>query len=647
VNTRKKKLNYALLCIGLTGTYVVVVFPFLMTPGAYLTNDNGTYHLNSFFYFANVIQKFHEIPIWYPWNGGTPVGITSINLFPLLPHRLASYALYGIMPIPPLWMYKVNLLLGIGLVVLGWYLFLGIYLKNQVASSVGTFLFLISGAGVTIFHQEQIIATMTYVPWILICVVKCEKSPKWLIAASVLCGLALTTHYPQIFAIGLLMLLLYFFLAGYGRALLRFIFQEWRIVFSSIGFLLLAASPAIFLYDTLDNFSSPLRSTEDVSLNSIEEYIIVNKLQVSSAPFEYLGNLFFVKFWPGQPNGQFGFFFPSAGWLFIVLGLVYRSDKALPLLALTILFVWAASGINLGFGQMLFSIEFPFINMFRQWYHFFPFVQFGLSLLAALGVSRLVDSAQEVGPVCKKGGATLVIITIAVTVIISLIQSASYFQKYYEPTVNVPITAEGFSQLSERQFKEYVNEYRRSDKYSRFRHKPLMIYKEWRQFDRLCADKDVGGPEFAQIQGLSEAEVVAIFRKLCQVRDKVSPIIASWRGGDLFIKEVGVNNLTVTGRSLGLTKARLQTKSLVVFPISGAINVEAIVDGKMSKSIQLYDGAYTGVWINPKNQVDDVLIVAKWDDYSTALLLQLVAILVSAGFLVRRNASGDRRLRAP
>ncbi|MEK6680657.1 MAG: hypothetical protein AABY79_01665, partial [Nitrospirota bacterium] len=106
---------------------------------------------------------------------------------------------------------------------------------------------------------------------------------------------------------------------------------------------------------------------------------------------------------------------------FAALGTISQRNTAAPIVIVLLLSAWATLGFKAYLPQTLFIIKFPYIEFFREWYHFFPVVNFSLSALSALGCSALLQSK-------IKKQQILVIGIIVVTVM--AIESEFHFRRY-------------------------------------------------------------------------------------------------------------------------------------------------------------------------------------------------------------------------
>jgi len=182
-NTNNNKHNLFLLGLHISFifvTYIIFLWPVIKAINIFPAHDNLTRHFVNYLYFSNSLLNGYGFPHWYPFEGGVPVGVTSIQLFSFLPHRLLGYAFYIFFPFEPITAYKVNLISGMLIFSIGWWFFLYSYTQSKISATFGVLMILLGGTGITILHQEQILATITWIPWILLAIIKLRKNYKFI-----------------------------------------------------------------------------------------------------------------------------------------------------------------------------------------------------------------------------------------------------------------------------------------------------------------------------------------------------------------------------------------------------------------------------------------------------------------------------------
>jgi len=248
---------------------------------------------------------------------------------------------------------------------------------------------LLGGSGLTVFHQEQALATMLYWPWIVLSLLKSRSNINFLPVFGALCGLALSTHYPHIHLIGLI------FLAGSiaifhrreAAGCIRYWLGARRNIITTIAGALLAlagALPSFYILKNLPDYSSPLRAGGIVT-DTLPEYMRLCQPNMSMFPERAKRYLFplvpirkdFDYFNRGieKSPDEFAPYVTLTGLAFALAAVIFLRMRAGAVLLFTMLSLWAMLGVHAKFAQFLFSIHFPAIGGFRQYYHFFPLVK--------------------------------------------------------------------------------------------------------------------------------------------------------------------------------------------------------------------------------------------------------------------------------
>jgi len=384
--------------------YLLFVSPSILHARLYLLGDNLLYHYPVFAYVVNSLKfgygfpvwlppKLSESPVWFPSEGGIPIDLLAVNQFPLLPHRVVGYGIALLPGVKLIVAYKIAILIGILLALLGWWLFLRMRFGVALAS-VGTAFLFFSGVGFTPFHQEQALATMEYVPWLLYVASRAREHPLWIVLAAFILSTLLTQHYPHIHGAVLVVFLLYLWWEG----LLFKAIQVVRVapvwfVATSIAVFVVGLFPLYRVWQMQSEIVSPLRGF--LVATTLADYIRLNQAQMSSAPVAYLLHLlvpFYRVGWVGGRLGQWGDQFgfsisPICTALAIYGAFVGRASRRLFLFLVVLLLL--CLGINTGVPQALYIAGVPFLNLFRQWYHFHPYVLLCLSYLAVQFLSSL------------------------------------------------------------------------------------------------------------------------------------------------------------------------------------------------------------------------------------------------------------------
>ncbi len=369
----------------------------LLDDRLYLPHDNLFYHFPSFLYFANSIAHGFGFPrIDFEW-GGSEIAITSISMGYFAPHRLIGYLIYGMTSAGPLFVYKLTLLLGFILNAFGWHLIWARTLPKKEFALLGDLLLFCSGIGITILHQEQVLLTLSWLPWALLFLIRAVQTGRGLPLSGACAGGLMTLHYPQIHVVALLILSALFLglkAFGLGPPCSSGKIRR-RSMIAALATFALTITPAIYIMSKKSDYGSPIRGTQDFGASSLEEYTKINELQNSSASIGYLINL-------GHPtkanDDKMAFFITRVGFWLACMGLIgiftyYKEWIFLPFFAAAA--AWATSGIHGELPQILFRLHVPTIPLFRQWYHFFPYLLISLITMSCLGLATLARIADR------------------------------------------------------------------------------------------------------------------------------------------------------------------------------------------------------------------------------------------------------------
>ena len=329
-------------------------------------------------------------------------------------------------------MFKASLVFGICFSSLGWFLFLKRYFRNSLIGVFGTIPFVFGGFGTSVFHQEYILAHLLWVPWLLLFALNWQKNIQLLVLAAAIFGIAITNDYPQflVYSVAAASLLL-FFVSSSFRVLLRSALydnEQRRIFLIAVIIFTLAASPLGYLLWEKDNYFSPVRGAQGVSYETLTEYEDGLR-HAGTTNISYLKQYFAPK--RDLPDDVFGMFVGRVMLILALLAILFRRRSVLFPLLLTGVFAWMVAGVNGYLPQLLFLARVPFVDHFRQWYHFFPYLNMGLIFLGAMGFRTLYCWKAEGKIESKLRIALLVILAVS-----SLYEHCRYFQLYESRYLN-------------------------------------------------------------------------------------------------------------------------------------------------------------------------------------------------------------------
>lgn len=394
-------------CILVATPYLFVTIGFLCSPEI-PTWDSHDNHYPFFHYVATSIAEHAQIPSWLPISGGIDFGVYHINYFPFLPHRLVGYLLVALFPVSTVIAFKTQMLIGVLMFSFGWYAVVFQLTRSQHAAFWGTLCVLMGGTGITL-HQEQVIASCHLLPWFTYCLLKTSEKPSYFLPASAMFGMGLSSHYPQIQLIAMSLVALAILLSH--RKSFATVLSRMKNLLPLMGFLfILGCLPSLYVWHYSSELASGVRGSEQLTPTTYEEYIGLNTQQMSSAPPRFISQYlnpgykgqpeYEVRGYEGKPEiDSFGMFVGRASLLLLVLAVCWHSASnpilkptiTMAIVALAFVFLELTLGINshIAIPKLLYYLKFPFISVFRQWYHFFPFLNFCLALLAAIGFIKL------------------------------------------------------------------------------------------------------------------------------------------------------------------------------------------------------------------------------------------------------------------
>lgn len=638
-------LSKTLLHLVLTAS-AYLIFLFFHIRSLRIVRDNMFYQMPDYVYFANSLLHSFAFPRWLPWGGGVPIGLTLISFFNFLPYRLFGYLLYILLPFSPTEKYILTILLGMIITGIGWWLFLYKLTDSMYSATFGSLMIFWGGTGITIFHQEQILATMVWMPWIALTILQIRKNFSYILVLAILLGFSMTVHQPPIQLLSFIFLLLALILTGkiewlvYIDKLKR---GKWPILVLAILLFFLSASPIFYTIKTQKDFFSPVRRDE-VKAITYDDYINIGQ-GFSSAPFAYFQSyIAFLKVPDpvqtptdppsGDPDALFVTFI---GLIFATLGIIFRRNTAIPIVIVLLLSAWATLGFKAYLPQMLFIIKFPYIEFFREWYHFFPVVNFSLSALGALGCSALLQSK-------IKKQQILIIGIIVVTVM--AIESEFHFRRYlnvikrwsksdishqdktqFLDSIKNKVYSPGYDDLLY-VYKEYDNLYKES--YRTINGSPFSVTSVYNDVNLSLSKEDAIKKLFDS--GLFPYAVTATI-PLQQIKDiNVSIYILSTDLDFSFFKDkystgkyiFSRNDYTISPTEVTL-KGKALSSSLLVLPYSFKLGFEAFLNNRKVATYPVYKGGMTGIFISEGDF--DLKFIVPFSWYFLTLLMQFFLLL--------------------
>jgi hypothetical protein len=640
---------------GVLVLYAVVSFFVLDLDRVSVADDSLMYHLPVFAYFAGAVRHGLGLPLWYPDFGGTPVGVSAIPLFPFIPYRLAGYISVGMTGMSVALAYRLTLMLGMGAMAAGWWHCLRRISGSHWGATAGVLMVLLGGTGTAVYHEEQVLATVFFVPFILLALMEAARDVRYLAVAAVLLGCALGVHYPHIhlFAAASLVVVYGVFRSEWRRAARAALGRPAVLGLAALLFLI-SLGPLLYASSEMGAFASPVREAGSIGAGSIAEYIELNEKQISSAPAVYF--LRYVA--PGlDVNADSALFFVTlTGMALVLLGIALRPRESAPLVVLAALLAYAASGIYGGLPSVLFRMHFPYIEFFRQWYHFGAYLNLVLSALGAVGMAAL--GARLRGLRVSAAVMAGVIVFIAVEGGMFL---ASYRDRHLSSAPSSALRVDG-ARYREMLRDEGVMAGIPSA-IAGAGGLPLMVYRERGRLPRRCfgmaalpvvvattliTDADI--PEGARMDLVSEfceagATGSAVIATIPRGETPVSAMTpAEWRdsGSEPFagdLREVPRDGLSVTPRGLSV-RADAPGPGLLVVPYAYRLGLQASVGGMTVRTYPVFAGAMTGVIVPAGGATVAFNVLVPW--YMYALGIQYLALAGVCVFAYRvRPRGGD------
>lgn len=603
--------------------YLVLTTPFILSPRL-PGYDSYYFMFPAFEYIGAAVAETSEFPQWFPTGGGVRAGFTQIPLFYFVPHRLVGYALHAFTSIGAVTAFKVQYVFGVLLLATGWWLVVEMMTGSRVAASFATLMLAMGGTGIT-FHQEQVLSTTYLVPWLLLAIRFLPRDRNLALALALAFGLAGTIHYPHILFFSFLVFAVTMLLAEPRGSVARILlFLKPQIVLV-IGLFVIAVAPLVYLQASIGELSSPLRVGADAAMWAMtgEEYrdLSLRSMPGSSVlPTQYPHYLF-PAFPPPADNASQ--FVGRAGVWLAACAPFLAWRKAWPVLAMGIVFVVLSLGVYLPFplAEFLFNLWPEVMGSFRQWFHFFPMVNFCLSALAAIAlaaaIARFRPLLGHAGPILLSAVFALLLFELAV------------FDLRYISTHTVDSRPLGIMSAL------------RTEPRDRAITNPRTIYLQYEERMRANAccgqalskqpyltTKVIGGVERADEQLLLLEETVSQDSGAIISNIPASAFDKSESSDRNFDKA----ELKMTYRYDGVDLAvSVDKTAMLVMPLNFALDLLASVDGKPA-TVWRVNGAHSGVVVQPGDSRIEVRLAP--DSYRWISVTQPVTVVLLFGFLV-------------
>lgn len=401
----------------------------------YPTRDSLHYHFNAFRYMNESIWVHKALPHIFPANGGVPFALSSMSFGLLMPYKLFGSLVH---PLGATTSWKVSL-------AFGWLTFFAAFflcLRHHSKSAIASFIvcIILAKAGFSNgYHQEQILYTVYFMPFLYLLIRKMVKQPTPFksLLIGLFFGLMSFTHFPQIqvFVIILVWLTLreeiaQLFKKTCNNTLITY-FLFFLMSFS------VASLPTMNFLVHYQDLILPQRMFENFSnfFNSLDEIFRTTKvLGVDGLYFCTTPDLdcaLSSLFWPNTyiTDDQSSLYLGPDFALLLLAACFFAFFKkksgttAIGLFAVLVFALFLGPNIAVS-GNFARLLQLPF-GEFRQWYHFFPLV----ILSSAFFISKNLSNIAEVAPASWNQKHSLKIkLGVTCLILISMIKTPNYVE---------------------------------------------------------------------------------------------------------------------------------------------------------------------------------------------------------------------------
>ena len=598
--------------------YLLAVFPFILFREL-PAGDSHTYYFPAFESILNAVRDGNLFPQWFPVNGGIRVGVYHIVFITTIPHRILGYYIYSFLPFSPVIIYKLGYISGVILMCYGWWLVLNHFTRCRPAAYFGTLMIMMGGTGIT-FHQEHVLGSTYLIPWFVLSVLKIKENSRYIFPTVILFGLGLTTWFPQIVSISMGLFVLVIALFSPAAIKKMFLAQKRSALILLILFTL-SLLPAIYLLKNIHNLDCDIRM---VTAHTYPDYLKLNQSGQSSAISSYFHQYINPTVREADIEGygempdRCSFFVGMIALVLVLFGIIFMPRKALPIIILLVFFTALTLGINcpVSIPRILFLLRFPAINVFREWVHFFPMINFCLSALAALGLAALVRGR-------GKSAGTVFSVLIPIILFIQIADLSLYDRQYI-----TEFKEDAGPELESRFFS------RKSYSVSR-----VFQYKQRHGLYRICPEAIPRKPylttNIITVTGGEKRKLLETCSILSLNSNQIvidTPIVGKFEPG----KKIRRLFCPATVNSRGLTvRVTAPGAALLVTPLNYDLGARAFLDEEEVPVVRL-NGALSGVFVPEGEHL--VVFKVPWDIYWPLVWIQwLFYIFLAVFFIVTKR----------
>jgi uncharacterized membrane protein YfhO len=252
--------------------------------------------------------------------------------------------------------------------------------------------------------------------------------------------------------------------------------------------------------------------------------------------------------------------------------------------------------------KYLFALHFPFLAIFRQWYHFFPMVNFCLSLLAAMGFAIFAKAL-------SKKNKSIATYLLGFVFFLQALDLANYDRKYFYTFKK----AQAAQEIKETLYTQWL-----------LPPANLLTYKE--RF-RLSYFYPEVIPPLPLLTNDREDIAAALERGWVLRRFSAEGKKAAF----------GVSQYTGPGsiNSVGLSlDTEAAASAMLLVPLNYGLGVKAYIDGSQTKTLKV-NSALTGILVGEGRHRIEFRIAPDW--YKPILWLQVFFYLLLVVFFIRNR----------
>lgn len=364
-------------------------------------HDNWYYHYPFFTAILTSLKHWEAIPLWIPYvSNGMPTIVFSGNWYLWLPTRLPFYWLAYASPSLPdsVFLYSANLVLNNVFFALGMFFLLRQIFRDKAAVYWGTCLALMSGVSTGTMAQEQLSASILFIPWFIFFVLKSYQTsdirPALLAGAAL--GQAVSNHNPLLaFYFCLIVALCYCLIYG-----IRSVWRPRLWLACAAVAILFSALPTYNYVRYADELSSPRRNGDiQATYDQIQETRASNSLSPMTllsyfAPRSIIGSPS-REISPHIQEDRAPYYLGLFGLTFAIYAVFFVRSKlkwlSLSVSGVCLLFAMG----DYAFVYRLLYAYFPFAHFQRLPIHMGNYINLGLIVLSCLGFQRFLEKAQH------------------------------------------------------------------------------------------------------------------------------------------------------------------------------------------------------------------------------------------------------------